>query len=477
MSNILRKETITYGVGHVLTRLASFLLLPLFTNIFSNDEYGIITLIYVFIGFFTVVMHLGLDAALLKYYKNDDSNKKLYVTNTYVPVLIINIIFFTFCFLLSDYLAYPLIGINDSFIFLMVMLILFFDVLWSMPMVMLRIDNKPIQFICYNLINVLSNLFCIYLFVTIYKMGVWGVVLSGLVSSGLLFIITLFPIIKNLSLKLIDKDILKKVTQFGFPLVFAGIFSMTLELSDRYIIKELLDTDYVGLYNAGYKLGMLMLLIIMAFNMAWQPFFLNKENQNKELISSISNSMFLFFSLICFFIICFGEPLASIKVFGYSFIGEDFIDGMSIFPWICAGYLFHGAYILQLPGAYITNNTIAIAKIRGAGALTNVALNFILIPVLGIHGAAIATFIAFALISVLLFIYNKKIYLLQYDTYSIGWLVGILVALIGIIGYGPSFLMRLVIFISIILILLIFRVIKKDSFIFLQDFINRKKGA
>ena len=474
MSSILRKEALIYGVGHVLTRLISFFLLPLFTNIFSNEEYGVITLIYVFIGFFTVVIHLGLDAALLKYYKNGAGDKKLYVTNTYIPILITNIIFFVFCFLLSDYLAYPLIGINDSFIFLMVMLILFFDVLWAMPMVMLRIDNKPVQFISYNLINVLSNLFCIYIFVTIYKMGVWGVVLSGLASSGLLFIITLFPIIKNLSLKLIDKNIFKKVVRFGSPLVFAGIFSMTLELSDRYIIKALLDTDSVGLYNAGYKLGMLMLLLVMGFNMAWQPFFLNKDNQDKQLIGSISNSMFLFFSLVCFFIICFAQPLASIKVFGCSFVGDEFTSGLSILPWVCAGYLFHGAYILQLPGPYITNNTMAIAKIRGVGALTNVALNFILIPVLGIHGAAIATFISFALISGLLFTYNKKVYPIQYNMYSVGCLIGALIALIGIIGYNPDFIMRLVIFVSLILLLFVLRVIKKDNFIFMKNFI--KKG-
>ena len=93
MSNILRKEAMIYGVGHVLARLISFFLVPLFTNIFSQSEYGVITLIYVFIGFFTIAIHLGLDASLLKYYKNDDSNKKLYVTNTYIPVLIINMIY------------------------------------------------------------------------------------------------------------------------------------------------------------------------------------------------------------------------------------------------------------------------------------------------------------------------------------------------------------------------------------------------
>ena len=215
-----------------------------------------------------------------------------------------------------------------------------------------------------------------------------------------------------------------------------------------------------------------MLLIVMGFNMAWQPFFLNKENQNAQLIGFISNSMFLFFSLVCFFIICFAQPLASFKIFGYSLIGDDFTSGLSVLPWICAGYLFHGAYILQLPGPYITNNTIAVAKIRGLGALVNIVLNFTLIPVLGIHGGAISTFISFLLISILLFIYNKKIYSIKYDIYNIVCLIGILIILIGIIGYNPSFLIRIIIFISTLILLFIVGVIKRDSFMVVKKFLK-----
>ena len=202
----------------------------------------------------------------------------------------------------------------------------------------------------------------------------------------------------------------------------------------------------------------------MGFNMAWQPFFLNKENQNNQLIGSIFNAMFLFFSLVCFFIICFAQPLASFKIFGYSLVGEDFTSGLSVLPWICAGYLFHGAYILQLPGPYITNNTVAVALIRGVGALINILLNFILIPLLGIHGAAISTFIAFVLISGLLFMYNKKIYKVQYNIYNVACLIGVLLALLGIIGYNPSFWIRVLVFISIVILLFILRVFKKEGF-------------
>ena len=259
--------------------------------------------------------------------------------------------------------------------------------------------------------------------------------------------------------------------------MFAGVFSMIIELSDRYIIKYLLDIDMVGVYNAGYKLGMLMLLVVMGFNMAWQPFFLTKENQvDKNRIASISNAVFLFFSIICFGIICFAQPLTNIEFFGYKIIGDAFVSSVTIVPWICAAYLFHGAYILQLPGPYITNNTFSIAIIRGIGAFINVALNFILIPILGIKGAAIATFASFALMALLLFIYNKKIYKIQYNLYNIVCLMIMLSGLIAIIETDPLLWVRLILFFAALLLLCFLGIINKQKFHYIKEqFMNLLK--
>ena len=51
---------------------------------------------------------------------------------------------------------------------------------------------------------------------------------------------------------------------------------MAMEVADRYILKLLTDLETVGIYNAGYKVGVLMLLLVNAFNMGWQPYFLEK---------------------------------------------------------------------------------------------------------------------------------------------------------------------------------------------------------
>ena len=85
----LGKESIIYGLGSILIRLTTFALLPIYTNTFSPEEYGIISLGYVFLGFMTVVLHFGLDAALLKFYKSCKKREQsIYVTNTYIFLLL-----------------------------------------------------------------------------------------------------------------------------------------------------------------------------------------------------------------------------------------------------------------------------------------------------------------------------------------------------------------------------------------------------
>ena len=451
MQNILKKESILYGIGHILSRLVSFLLLPIFTNLLTPYDYGIISLVYAFIGFFTVVLHFGLDTSLLRHYKPANNKDRIqFVTNAYLPILCVNCIFLCICFLGKNFLSSYLMGGEFVLLFIMVILILFFDVLWSIPMILLRADNKPITFIALNLINVLSNIVFVYCFVIYSHWQVFGVILSNLLSSALLFVITFFIIIQKISISTIDFSVFKKIFKFGSPFVFAGIFSMIIELSDRYIIKYLLDFDSLGIYNAGYKLGMLMLLVVMGFNMAWQPFFLDKKNKdNKILISDISNNVFLLFSFIACGIILFVEPLSQIKIFNFKIIGTEFIESISIVSWICIGYLFHGAYLLQLPGPYLTNNTLMIAIIRGVGALVNIILNFQLIPILGIDGAAIATCLSFLMMAILIFLYNKKIYPINYNVYAVCCSIVAILIVVLISKTNPHIIMRLVTFITI----------------------------
>ncbi len=452
--NTLGRESLIYGVGHIITRMITFLLLPLFTNTLTTYEYGILSLVYTFCGFFTTILHLGLDASLLKHYKPaDNKERSIFTTNTYIPLLLVNIVFVFTMVLLKDVLVTPILGINNSLIFILMLLIIAFDGLWSIPMVLLRADNAPFKYLTFTVTNVVSNITFIYFFFIVLQLGIVGIVFSNVLSSCLLFIISSPVVLRKISLSKLKMDVFKKLFKFGSPFIFAGIFSMVIELSDRYIIKYLLNIEMVGVYNAGYKLGMLMLLIVMGFNMAWQPYFLDKKNNDTNILESTTNNVWITFSFLCGAIICFIEPISKINVFGYTLIGSEFTESLVIVPLICLGYLFHGAYILQLPGPFLTGKTYYIALIRGLGAVFNIALNFILIPVYGIEGAAVSTLLSFVIMSIMLLAVNRKIFTLNYNFYGILCTVIILLCYVFVIKTNPDFQVR---FIMIIMMPILF---------------------
>ena len=107
---------------------------------------------------------------------------------------------------------------------------------------------------------------------------------------------------------------------------------------------------------------------------------------------------------MCFFV----NDLISIKFFGFYIVGESFWESMIVAPWITFGYVFYGLYVLQSPSLYIKNKQNWTPVFWGAGTIVNVILNIILIPLLDILGAAIATFISYLLIFVLIKIKNKQ---------------------------------------------------------------------
>ena len=268
----LGTQSLIYGAGHVAARGITFLHLPIYTNLFSLSDYGIISLVYTFLGFMNVILHYGLDASLLKHYVPADiEERKSILTNAYASFLLTTIIFFLLLVFFRSDVSGLLFGNSLPSITLMVAGILFFDVLWSMHVLLLRAEGKPVFYTVVSFINVLLTLGLNILFVIYLKLGISGVLISNLITSGCIFFITLPIIIKRISITTLSVNQWKRMMKFGFPFLPAGIFSMILELSARYILLYLTNIETVGLYSAGYKLG--MLITLLTDGLFWQTFF------------------------------------------------------------------------------------------------------------------------------------------------------------------------------------------------------------
>ena len=414
----LTRQSLIYGSGHILARSISFLLLPLYTNVFTARDYGVVSLAYAFMGFMNVVLHYGLDAALMKWYvPAGKQDRTRYLTTAYASYLVTTVSFIAIMVGLRHLLAPVLLGEDTPRFIIYMAGILACDILWYVPLLVLRSEERPVTYVFFSLLNVIGSLGLNLLLVLNYRMGVEGVLLSNLVMSGLLVILTAPITLRRLIPRQLSFKIWQQLMRFGLPLLPAGIFAMMMELADRYILRALTDIATVGIYSAGYKLGMFMLLVVSGFNMGWHPFFLKQGEgpATRQLFARVTSYLLAALGFIWVLMTIWVPRLVRLDLGSFTFYGPEFWGAVGIVPVIALGYVFDAVYIVQLPGVFRLERSNWVAITRAAGAFSNILLNFILIPYLGAMGAALATCGSFLLMAVFFYFVNRRIYPIPYE--------------------------------------------------------------
>jgi O-antigen/teichoic acid export membrane protein len=414
----LGKQSLIYGIGTILTRLVTFLLLPVYTNVFTPEQYGIVSLAYAFTGFVIVVYRYGMDTALMKFYIDaEGEGKKKYFTTIFSTQTVTSLIFSGMVFITARFLSPIFLGGEYKLLMQFVAIILFLDTLRELPLLVLRANEKPRQYIFFSLINVLLLMGLNIYLVVFLKMGIEGVLIGNILASSIVLLVTIPIITQNVKINSIDKNVLKEVLKFGLPFLPAAFFSMVMELSDRYLLEWLADTSAVGLYSAGNNFGKFGLLIVMGFNMGWTPYFLKKgkDDDAKHTFARISKYFLGIMGFFIVFISLWIDSIVRFKIGDISFFGEAYWTSTQVVPILLLGYYFFGIYVLQLPGVFMTNRTRWVPAFRSIGAILAVTISILLIPMQGIVGAALAKTIAYFGMSFAIWINNKKYYNITYS--------------------------------------------------------------
>ncbi|MEE2876526.1 MAG: oligosaccharide flippase family protein [Candidatus Neomarinimicrobiota bacterium] len=416
-------QTLVYGAGNVMTRLVTFLLLPLFTNVLSPEEYGLTTLLYVFLGFMNILYHYGLDAAFMRYYSNIEvSNEKLSLFSTALWLGLATSIALSIVIMLSaTTLSSLLLGsYNYANLFRLAAAILLLDAVSHVPFALLRLENRAIHFVTIKFINVMITLGMNIYLVVIKEMGLDGVFISVALASAATTFSVLVATLRSTRLYF-NATSVGPLLRFGLPFLPAGLATIAMESIDRYILAALTDAATVGVYSAGYKLGIFMLLLTAAFQYAWQPFFLKAGDrpESKPLFSRVFTN-FMVVALFTWTVLTLFLPeIIRLQLGGVWLVGPAFHEAESIVPIILMAYLLQGAYLNFLPGIYFASKTIYIAGITGLSALINIGVNFSLIPLYGMTGAAYATLAGHGAMAILTYFVSRKLFTVPYDWFKL----------------------------------------------------------
>lgn len=479
----LTKDTIIYGISTIIGRFLNFLLVPFYTNVFSPAEVGVYSNIYAYIAFLNIVFIYGMDAAFMKYNSAAPLDKKRTTYSTAYIFLFCTSIFLSLILLLvrNPMLSLMEVRQNYSHLYYYMIAIIFLDTLAIIPFANLRLIRKSIKFTLIKLGNIIINITLNFVLVLKFRMDIEAIFIANLIASLFSFLILLPDVIKYLRIE-VDSYYLRLILKFAIPYLPASLAATIVQVIDRPIVLALTDEETLGIYQANYKLGIFMMLIVQMFQFAWQPFLLTtaKEKNAKEIFSKVLTLFLLTTSVLWVILSLFIDDIAKIKFFGsVSLIGYKFWGGLSIVPIILLAYLFNGLYVNFQAGLYIEEKTKYFPIVTGAGAVVNVIVNILLIPIFGIMGAAIATLASYMVMAITLFLFSRKIYEIKYEYEKI--LKILLLVFVTCIAYyfiysegclniPVKFFMMIFFFVMLILL----KVINKESIVKLNKMIFQR---
>tara|TARA_B100000959_G_scaffold271937_1_gene320662 strand:+ start:1494 stop:2924 length:1431 start_codon:yes stop_codon:yes gene_type:complete len=423
-------QTLIYGVGFVLLRAISFLLLPLYTNLLSTAEAGWVFILYTILAFFNTIFSHGMDSSLLKFY-NKGNQKQILTTSilysVFYSLLISFILFIFYQFIVIRF--FPTIGVNNQQIIGPILFILIADMLASRIITLIRLLNNPYYYLFISFVNIITSIVLNIYFIHTLRLGLVGVLYALMGVSFLQLLLLLPTLYQNFKFSLFNKDLLKKMICFSMPFLPASVFFIIIEMSDRWMLGWLSTIENVGLYGAGYKIGSLMLLIVRSFNLNWQPFYLNKDLQKpQKKFSSIGTNFILFLIFLCTILSICWPAIFNMNIGPYYIIGQQFGDGGFIIPIIGLSYIFYGIFILQMPPIYRLDKQNWVPVFWGIGAITNFCANLYLIPLYGIYGAAYGTLLAYVFMTFALLYKNYDWMFIKYNIFKLA--IAIIISII-----------------------------------------------
>ncbi len=415
----LGTDTAMYGVSTILGRFLTFILTPLYANLLIPSELGIVATMYSYIAFLNVVYGYGMESAFFRYYSAPEiGDKKQNFTVPFASLVITSSVFSMLITLCSSGLS-SFLGLPDSgqTIVRYTAIILLLDAVAIIPFALLRMEKKAKTFASIKLagicVNVLSNI----LFLMYFRKGVEGIFLSNVLSSSLVLFMLIPAMVSHISGNW-HQALYRELLRFALPYVPAGIAAMMIQVIDRPILEALTDKATVGIYQANYRLGIFMMLIVSTYDFAWRPFFLSHANDKdaKQMFARILTYYILFISVMFLMLSFFIEDLVKLPLFwGRSLLPETYWAGLTIVPVVLLAYMFLGISNNIVAGIYIEKRTKHLPTIAFLGAAVNVVANYALIPVMGLMGAALATLLSYLIMTIVMYVIVQTFYPVKYE--------------------------------------------------------------
>src|SRR5512146_1178967 len=233
------KHTLVYGAGIVLGKLASFLMLPIYTHYLTPSDYGVLELLAMMIDVVGMLVGLGFMTGLYKFYSEAEGHDKVAVVGTAaLGAAVLAAVGTILGIAGAPLLNRLIIGQAGSPLYVQIFFLVYFmQTIGSVPLALLRAQNRSVIFVAVNTAKLLMSLSLNILLVVYLHKGVLGVMISSIVTETVMAIGLGGYLLYDVGLAF-SRRYAKALFDFGRPMVLWSLGMFVLVFSDRFFLKQ-----------------------------------------------------------------------------------------------------------------------------------------------------------------------------------------------------------------------------------------------
>lgn len=419
-----------YGLSSIAARFINYLLTPYLTYAaqITTADFGKMGIIYSAIPVLNVLFTYGFETAYFRFSNKETHQHSIYSTSFWS--LTISTSVFTYLLWQQQAFLGNVTGLSAfPQIIQYSLLIIASDTLSIVPFAKLRQQGRPIKFALLKITGILINVFCTWFFIGYcpqHAQSGWinlvysaetnpivYVLLANLIQS----VVTLCLLGSEIALVKIQFDtrLWRQMMVYALPLIVVGLGGIVNETFDRLMLvkwlpgTELYKQQQVGIYNACYKLSILITLFIQAFKMGAEPFFFKQATE--------ANAPKTYATIMKFFVITITVMFLVVSLYlpiWQYFIGPQYRVGLSVVPILLLANMFLGIYYNLSIWYKLSNKTMMGTYITLFGTLVTLSVNYLFIPHFGYLACAWATFLCYGTMMVWSFVWGQRVYRIPY---------------------------------------------------------------
>ncbi|MCB6710277.1 polysaccharide biosynthesis C-terminal domain-containing protein [Bacteroides fragilis] len=384
----LFSNTLIFGVGNFMTKLIYFFLMPIYTLALTTEEFGLADLLNNSLQLVMPVFTLSITDAVFRFALDKEINHRLLLCNG------LKILGYSYIIVLLLVSIIRFFSPHNYWIFFAILYVL--ESLKTLLAQFARGVGKIKEFALNGILGAIFLLGSTYFCLQIFQWGINGYLIAFIIANivSIIYLLWKVDIKSYMDFSLCDRVLLRNMIIYSLPLIPNMLSWWMTNISSRYIIAGYCGLGIAGLFAGASKIPALINVVASVFQQAWQ--FASVKEYQESTKSEFYSRVFYYYS---FFVIM----ISSVTLVALPYLSRFILKGRFYEAWIYTPLLLFsatlGCYSIFFGTFYaVVKDNKKTMYTTLVGAIVNILICFMLIPLIGVVGALIANVVSYVVI-------------------------------------------------------------------------------